>query len=515
MKHTTILHGILKNCLAGAGSQIIKILFLFVTRSLFIHYIGKELLGLNSTFASIINTLSLTELGFQTAVAFSLYKPLHEDNYTRINDILCVLKVFYRGIGIFFIIASIALLPFLNNLINGITVTKTVWVYFLLQMAASASSYFLAYKRTLLFADKKEYVANCIDMLCTIFFNSILCLTLITLKSYVIYLLIKLVHTITSNVIIHLYCRKKYAYLEATSFSKSEFHNIFSKVKHVIPAKIAGYIYGSTDNIIISAFVSTVSVGSLVNYTTVTTSLRTLTNSLLNSMTPIIGTMLIEKKTNSRKHYFDLYTHIMMLVSICVVIPLFLLFDDFILWWIKDDTMLLKKSVSLLIAIDFYIHLVHGSLREFINGGGLFKQEKYIDIAGAASNIILSFVFVRLWGIFGVLFATVISQMIFWVGRSMIVFQCYFKDERKAFLRYWLKNLKNAVITLLLYAVCHGFYHYILAGHSSLITLLLGAMGCEIIIVILFCLAYYNTPEQKQLIHGIWKYVKKQIQKTI
>ena len=93
---------ILKNSGMGLVSQAIIILFTFLTRNLFIKYIGIELLGLNSTFSSVLNTLSLAELGFQSAIVFSLYKPLYEGAQDEINSIMNIFKWIYTYIGIFF-----------------------------------------------------------------------------------------------------------------------------------------------------------------------------------------------------------------------------------------------------------------------------------------------------------------------------------------------------------------------------------------------------------------------------
>lgn len=104
---------LLKNCSTGLVSQVMTLIFQFLTRSLFIRYIGIELLGVYSTFTSVLSTLSLAELGFQTAIVFSLYKPLAQRDEQQINDIVNVFRFVYDCIGAFFILASLALLPFL------------------------------------------------------------------------------------------------------------------------------------------------------------------------------------------------------------------------------------------------------------------------------------------------------------------------------------------------------------------------------------------------------------------
>lgn len=93
---------LLKNCSTGLVSQVMTLIFQFLTRSLFIRYIGIELLGVYSTFTSVLSTLSLAELGFQTAIVFSLYKPLAQRDEQQINDIVNVFRFVYDCIGAFF-----------------------------------------------------------------------------------------------------------------------------------------------------------------------------------------------------------------------------------------------------------------------------------------------------------------------------------------------------------------------------------------------------------------------------
>lgn len=87
----------LLNSSAGLISQVVTIVFQFVTRSIFLRYLGVELLGLNSTFASILSALALAELGFESAIIYSLYKPIKEQNHVEINKIVSIFCYVYRA----------------------------------------------------------------------------------------------------------------------------------------------------------------------------------------------------------------------------------------------------------------------------------------------------------------------------------------------------------------------------------------------------------------------------------
>ena len=90
-----------KNTLWGFLSKCITIVLPFITRTVFIHVFGVEYLGLNSLFASILDVLNLSEMGFSSAIVFNMYKPIAEDDNKTICALLNFYKKVYQLIGIF------------------------------------------------------------------------------------------------------------------------------------------------------------------------------------------------------------------------------------------------------------------------------------------------------------------------------------------------------------------------------------------------------------------------------
>ena len=62
-----------KNFRFGVAAQIVISLLGFLSRTIFIHVLSEEYLGINGLYASILNVLSLTELGLSDIVLYSLY----------------------------------------------------------------------------------------------------------------------------------------------------------------------------------------------------------------------------------------------------------------------------------------------------------------------------------------------------------------------------------------------------------------------------------------------------------
>ena len=105
---------VILNSSVGLLNQLVNIFFQFLVRSVFLQYLGIELLGLNSTYASVISIFELAELGVQTAVLYNLYAPIHNNDIKKINMLINAFGHIYRFIGIVFIIASFITLPFLK-----------------------------------------------------------------------------------------------------------------------------------------------------------------------------------------------------------------------------------------------------------------------------------------------------------------------------------------------------------------------------------------------------------------
>lgn len=64
----------LRNIKSGIVYRFIMLIFPFIIRTIIINKLGSEYLGLSSLFTSILQVLNLTELGFSSAIVFSMYK---------------------------------------------------------------------------------------------------------------------------------------------------------------------------------------------------------------------------------------------------------------------------------------------------------------------------------------------------------------------------------------------------------------------------------------------------------
>ena len=144
----------------GISNIFIKIssaVLSFIVRTFFIKTLGEECLGLDGLFTNILSLLSLAELGFSTAISFSLYSPLAKNDTTKVSELINFIKIIYRKIALFIVIAGLLLLPFLNIIVKDYSGVDNLYLIYVLYLINTAASYLVSYPAILIEADQKNY----------------------------------------------------------------------------------------------------------------------------------------------------------------------------------------------------------------------------------------------------------------------------------------------------------------------------------------------------------------------
>lgn len=470
---------IAKNAVVGLTAQILSLLLSFVSRTFFLRYIGVEILGLSGTLTSVISALSLVDLGFYSAVIFRLYDPLINQRYEECCEIITVLRRFLYTVAIVIAGLFACATPLLRYILNGIEVTSFVYKAYALFCVNSVISYFLAYKRTLLYADGKDSIAKAVDSFCNLCFTGIKVLVIVFTKNFLIYQAIAIFQTVVSNLIIHLYCRKKYLWLHKTTINKSILKLLFTDTKNIFASKIAGYVYGATDNLVISLFLKTVTVGFYSNYLMLQSSLRMLSDSITAQISPFIGREYAKTKEKIiHRNIIVNYTFIRYLMAGFFIVPFYCLANSFIIWWLGANYTL--DSLLIFLCIDLYIHIVHSVFGDYEGAAGLFKQEKKISVIGACTNICSSILLVNLVGLSGVIMGTAVSQVVYWILRGKLILKELFNFEKRFLLKYILQNLFYCLIIIATIFIISLFINYINLEYFIL-TFIFQCIICELV----------------------------------
>ena len=107
-----------RNIVFDGMLKMVNMVIPFIMRSILLNTLGVQYLGLSGLFKSILSFLNLAELGVGSAMVFSMYRPIAEDDEASICALLRLYRIFYRCIGAIIAVLGLMLTPVLRNLIH-------------------------------------------------------------------------------------------------------------------------------------------------------------------------------------------------------------------------------------------------------------------------------------------------------------------------------------------------------------------------------------------------------------
>ena len=170
------------NIIASLGSYFIATIFTFITQSFIVRFLGIEYSGVNGLFTNVITMLSIAELGVGTIIIFKLYKPLAQDDIEAIKSWMLFYRNCYRKVALFITLVGLVLTPMIPNIVNSTQIQESITLLYLLSLLDTIFSYIMTYKRSLLYADQKNYIVNIVHTIYIITMNITQILVLILLK---------------------------------------------------------------------------------------------------------------------------------------------------------------------------------------------------------------------------------------------------------------------------------------------------------------------------------------------
>ena len=445
----------IKNMITAVGSNIITIIVGLVAQAIFIKILGSEYLGLNGLFSNIISMLGIVELGIGSAIIYNMYKPIAEKDTEKIKSLMKFYKKSYNIITFIIACIGILIIPFIKYIVDikSVTADINVYIVYLLFLSETICSYILSYKRSILYADQKEYITNITHIGYTIVVNTLQLISLYLIHNYYLYLIIKIMMRLMENIVISIIVAKKYEYLNnknIESLDKQTEKDIFQKIKALFFHKIGTFIVSGTDNIIISKYLGLVTVGLYSNYFLIINAVQTVLNHFVSATKASVGNLLV---TESKKKQFEIFDKIRFMnfwLSCFSSICIFVIMDSFITIWIGYKFVLPTK-VLLVLVINFFIVSSRSAYGAFKEAAGIFYEDRFIPIIESLLNIVLSIIFVKKFGLMGVFMGTVASGLVLW---------CYSYPKyvyKNLFGRSYYDYIKETIYYLIVFVLIAGF----------------------------------------------------------
>lgn len=481
-----------RNMVFGLGNKIICMLFPFLIRTLVIHYIGKEYLGLDSLFSSILQVLNLAELGFSSAVVYSMYKPIADEDYPLLCAILKYYKKIYLIIGLVIMIGGLCVLPFLHLFIhNGYPANVNLQLAYLIYLLNTVVSYILfAYRGALLNAYQRFDIVSNISTASKIFCYVVQIFVLVYTHNYYFYLIVLLTSTIINNILTQVSTQRLFPNIFCDGSLSDDIRiDIKIKIKGLMISKLCDTSRNAFDSIFVSSFIGLVQTAIYNNYFMIMNAVIMLLSIINHSIIGGVGNSLVtETKEKNYRNMIKMNFAYMWISGWCTIC-LLCLYQPFTALVFGED-MLFPMYIVGSFCVYFYV-LKMGDIRSvYFEAAGLWWENRFKSLVEAITNLALNYFLGKYYGVFGIVIATLISLFfINFVWGSNLIFKYYFNNttSREYYLLHFFYGAVTIINCLCTYKVCA------LIRVGGLGDFLLRGIVCLIIPNLVYYLFYVKT----------------------
>lgn len=488
-----------RNIIFGVILKIYQILVPFLMRTAMIYLMGVQYLGLNSLFTSVLQVLNLAELGVGSAMVYSMYKPIAEDDETTICALMKLYRTYYRVIGLVIAVVGCALTPFIPYLIKSdVPAGLNIYILYLLNLGATVLSYWLfAYKNSILQAHQRTDVVSRVTLVTSTVQYGLQIAVLWIFHNYYLFVIVALATQALTNITTAVCANKLYPQFKPKGeLPKTEVEAINKRVRDLFTAKLGGVVVNSADTIVISAFLGLTVLAVYQNYYFILTSVIGFITVVFTACTAGIGNSLIvetkEKNFNDLSKFTFLVSWIAGICSCCFLG----IFQPFMRLWAGND-LLLPFSAVICLVVYYYIYEINQLLNLYKDAGGIWHEDRFRPLVTAIANVSMNLIMVQFWGIYGVLLSTVLSMM--FVGMPWLfhnLFATLFDiSQLRPYLSKLLKYTITAVVSCVIVLLICNFINF-----GLITTIILRLVVCVAVPFVMYIVLFWRSSEFKQSI---------------
>lgn len=499
----------MRNTSVALVSRVTAIIMGYLLRVVFTRTLSESYVGLNGLFIDIINVLSLSEMGIGTAVTFALYRPIAEGDIEKQKSLMMLYRRFYRIVVAVVAVLGCVLIPFMRILIRDYKDVDNLILIYLLYLANTICSYLLIYKKTLLDAQQKMYIGVFYQTLFWVVQDVLKIAVLLVWQDFILFLVIGIVTTLLCNLCISRAADRRNPYLrdrDAVLLPAEEKKEIFANIRAMMMHKVGAVIVNNTDNLVLSACVGLLSVGSYSNYYLLLGSVRQILNQVYQGITASVGNLGVMEDESRVKRVFKAAVFIGQWLYGVAFICLYELLNPFVELSFGEK-FLFSKEIVFVLCLNFYLNGLRNAALTFRDSMGLFWHDRYKSVLEAGLNIVFSLILVYYMGVIGVFLGTLFSMLLTscWI-EPYILYKHGFKCSSKGFfLRQGLYIALMTAVWLVTDAACNAAASW--AG-SLFAELLIRLVLCAVVPNVLFLLLYGGTADFKYTVNKALGFIK-------
>lgn len=441
----------LRNAIVGLIFFFAMMALQFVSRKVFIDYLGADILGMNSMTVSMLEFLNIAELGIGAAVGISIYRPLAVGNQTAILEILAIHRNLYRKVALIITFSAIILSLFFP-LIYAKSGLPLWYAYstFGVMLFSALAGYVWNYRQVLLSASQQEYKVQIAYRLpkCVQVLLQIICIVKFPQYGYQLWLILEVAGTMVATLLLNRMVSHTFpgwaVSAEDTRTLRRRYPEVVGQVKRLMFHKIGGFLVRQMSPLVVYAYLSLEVVAVYGNYILIVTGVNRLIEALFRGQEAFIGHISHTADLSSQHGLFREYFAVRFyLATVCSYIFIECA-APFIKVWV-GEAYLLSETATTLIGLILFFNILRGAVETFLLAKGQ-TGDIWAPIAEGGIALAASLLLGYWYGLDGVLGGVVISQVLF-VGIWKPIYLLH-KGLDGSIFRFYMTFIKQMIVLI-------------------------------------------------------------------
>lgn len=396
--------------------QFVTVISGFIVPRIIIGTYGSEVNGLTASITQFLGYIALFESGVAGVVRAAMYKPLADNDVTKLSGIVKATESFFRKIAYIFVGYMVVLAGVFPVLVNkNFDWLFTAALVIIIGISTFAQYYFGMTYTVLIHADQKRYVASFLQIF-TIILNAVLVVIFANMGASIHWLKLGTAAVyVLRPIVLNIYVRRKYTLEKKAEPDTESIKQRWDGLGHHI-----AYFVNLNADVVILTLVSKISsafsiaeVSVYTVYHAVVYGIVSITSSFSTGMEAGFGNMIAKGEYDNLNKKFGLYEFI----YYTIVTVMFTCAGILILPFVKvytsgiSDVNYIRPAFAYIIVCAYAAYAIRSPYNTLTLAAGHYRQTRNGAFAEAAINVVVSVVCVFIWGIVGVAVGTLAAMM--------------------------------------------------------------------------------------------------------
>ncbi|MBZ6527595.1 polysaccharide biosynthesis C-terminal domain-containing protein [Aerococcaceae bacterium DSM 111021] len=388
---------------------VVLISGIILPRLILVHY-GSETNGLVASVNQFLAIIIFLEMGVGSVVESALYRPINENDYSKINSIMTSAKQFFNRIALI-LVAYVGFLVILFPILvdSPYDYFGTVFLIIAMSISSFTQYYFGIVNQLFLNANEKNYIPLLVAVFTTTINIIITALLIVNGFSIQLVKLLTSLLFMLKPLYLFFYVKKNYV----IDFNIKDTKNSLPQKWNGAAQHIAYTVMNSTDTILLTLFSTLENVSVYSVYFTIFNGLKLLITTISVGFKSFFGNLLVKNDLVEVNNYFTRIEWIIHTLVTIIFAMTSVLINSFISLYTAgiNDVNYINPIFSTILIISNAIFCLRVPYNAMIFAGGHFKETQRSSFLEASINIVISLILIRRMDLIGVALGTLIATL--------------------------------------------------------------------------------------------------------